>query len=127
MKKLFLLLISFFAITMHVQSEDGFLQAKATISGIHLGKISKTELLKADEIRIDSANLQITGYKVTLVRKNQDLKEFSHHGNGEIEKTIKEQMATCNIGDKIFVEYIRCVDANKKYFSLKPISLEVGE
>jgi hypothetical protein len=127
MKKISLLLTLFFAINMHVQSQDGFLQAKATIAGIHVGKISKTELLKAEEVKIDSANLKITAYRVTLIRKDQDLKELSHHGNGEIEKTIKEQMATCNVGDKIFIEYIRCADVNKKSFTLKPISLVVSE
>ena len=106
-------------------SSTGLLECKTTIDGIEPEKITREQFLKAEKLKVDSEGIEIRSFKFSLYQKNADPFEISNDKNGNITNEMKEQIAKCNNGSKIFIEYIRCVDQKNTIYTLMPLSIKL--
>lgn len=90
-------------------SSTGLLKCKTTIDGIEPENITREQFLKVEKLKVDSAGIEIRSFKFSLYQ-NCDPFEMSNDKNGNITNEMKEQIANCKNGSKIFIEYIDSVD-----------------
>ena len=105
-------LILLAAISMQAQNQQDIQTQIITIGGKSGGEAHKNQLLHAGGLKFiykDSTGYEVTGFRMTVVKHNAGTTEFTNPQNGMLTEAMREALAGCVAGDKVYFEYISYV------------------
>ena len=132
MKKIVLVLsislVSF--LNSHAQTTPSFpekisLSEAVNIAGVGSGEIEKQVILNSKGLSLnDKSSLtnHITSFRMTLVIKGAELKEFFNEVDGELTPQMVDAVKNAPVGSKVFFEYIKSTGPNNTTRSIQAAS-----
>lgn len=85
---------------------------------------TKQKLLNAKGLTVDSTDITITSFRFAIICKGKKEKVTSNSKNGDFTFEMKQLILKYCSEGRIFLEYLKCIDKNKKEFVLSPKRLK---
>lgn len=101
--------------TAENSQNEQFLTEQVSIDGKNKGEITKDALLNLRELSFDeksASTYKITSFKMTLIIKGGDNREFESGSSGEFTSSMHEAIKEASAGSKVYFEFIKCADKN---------------
>lgn len=115
----------------YAQTPDSLKKIKRNWEGVLIagrmqGDITKDELLNSSGLILSekvASIFHMKSFKMTLVVKESEPKEFDNEKNGELTDSMRDAIKNAPAGSKIYFEYITCVDKDNLTRKLHAIAL----